>query len=52
MKATNLQEIVTEAFIAFQSWSAGIIACPELMGTIGIWEEVIVFQRPVQNKIS
>lgn len=52
MKATNLQEVVTEAFIAFQSGSAGKVACPELMGTISIWEEVIIFHRPVQNKIG
>ena len=41
-----LQEVIAEAFIAFEGWPAGKEASPELVGAIGIGEEVILFHRP------
>lgn len=43
---TNLQEVITEAFIAFEGRPAGKEASPELVGAIGIGEEVILFHHP------
>lgn len=48
---TNLQEVVAEPLVVFQSWPAGEVACPEMVGAISIWKEVIVFHRPIQGRV-
>lgn len=43
---THLQEVITEALVAFEGRPAGKEASPELVGAIGVGEEVILFHHP------
>lgn len=45
----HLLEVVAEALVAFEGRPAGEIACPELVGAVGIGEEVVGFHGPVSQ---